>query len=48
VGGQKPSDELKTELDVLYVADAFQVMAKLNALLAAKASCKEELATAPV
>jgi len=34
--------------DVLYVADAFQVMAKLNALLAQKASCKEELATAAV
>src|SRR6266498_156258 len=34
--------------DVLYVADAFQVMAKLNALLAARASCKEELATAEV
>jgi electron transfer flavoprotein alpha subunit len=34
--------------DVLYVADAFQVMATLNALLAAKASRKEELATAAV
>ena len=34
--------------DVLYVADAFQVMAKLNALLAAKANHEEELASAAV
>jgi electron transfer flavoprotein alpha subunit len=34
--------------DVLYVADAFQVMAKLNALLAAQADHKEELATTTV
>lgn len=31
--------------DVLYVADAFQVMAKLNALLTEKADLKEELVT---
>jgi electron transfer flavoprotein alpha subunit len=34
--------------DVLYVTDAFQVMAKLNALLAAKANHEEELASAAV
>ncbi len=32
--------------DVLYVADAFEVMAKVNALLAAEVSTKEESATA--